>query len=74
MKIRSELTQFKSLLRDKIGQKGQTLVEFVLLLAVISTLSYGFVAVMNRNIGAYWEHAVNLIIHDEPGGKTAKIN
>lgn len=46
------------------GQRGQTLVEFVLLLAVISTLSYGFVSIMNRNIGAYWEHCVNLVIND----------
>jgi len=47
-----------------LGQRGQTLVEFVLLLAVISTLSYAFVSIMNRNIGAYWEHCVNLVIND----------
>jgi Flp pilus assembly pilin Flp len=69
MKVRQRLPQFRQFLQ----QKGQTLVEFVLLLAVISLISYGFVSIMNRNIGGYWEHCVNLIIHDKPGEKTAKI-
>ncbi|MBA2404289.1 MAG: hypothetical protein H0V66_05920 [Bdellovibrionales bacterium] len=47
-----------------INQKGQTLVEFVLLLAVVSSLSYGFVAFINKNLGSYWEHAVNIVIND----------
>lgn len=55
------------------NQRGQSLVEFVLLLAVISTISYGFVAVMNRNIGNYWQHSVNLIINDRPGVTTATL-
>jgi hypothetical protein len=50
--------------RRWLNQKGQTLVEFVLLLAVVSSLSYGFVSIMNKNIGAYWEHCVNLVIND----------
>lgn len=48
----------------RLHQRGQSLVEFVLLLAVISMISYAFVSVMNRNIGAYWEHCVNLIVND----------
>jgi hypothetical protein len=70
MKVWHRLPHFRKVL----NQKGQTLVEFVLLLAVISMLSYGFVSIMNRNIGAYWEHCVNLILHDEAGPKTAKID
>jgi hypothetical protein len=56
-----------------MNQRGQSLVEFVLLLAVISMLSYGFVSVMNRNIGTYWQYAVNLIINDRPGVQTATL-
>ena len=58
----------------RFNQRGQSLVEFVLLLAVISMLSYGFVAVMNRNIGNYWQYAVNLIINDRPGVQTATLD
>jgi hypothetical protein len=57
----------------RLNQRGQSLVEFVLLLAVISMLSYGFVSVMNRNIGNYWQYAVNLIINDRPGVQTATL-
>ncbi len=62
MKLRKRLP----ILNISKTQKGQTLVEFVLLLAVISLISYGFVSIMNRNIGAYWEHSVNLIVNDGP--------
>lgn len=62
MKLRKRLPILKLIK----SQKGQTLVEFVLLLAVISLISYGFVSIMNRNIGAYWEHSVNLIVNDGP--------
>jgi hypothetical protein len=65
-KIREHLKRF--------NQRGQSLVEFVLLLAVISMLSYGFVSVMNRNIGNYWQYAVNLIINDRPGVQTATLD
>jgi hypothetical protein len=49
-------------------------VEFVLLLAAISGISYGFVSIMNRNIARYWEHSVNLIINDRPGTRSVEIN
>lgn len=73
MKFRIRLPAFVKKIKK---QRGQTLVEFVLLLAVISTISYGFVSIMNRNIGGYWEHCVNLVIHDKPlppGSRKAKI-
>jgi hypothetical protein len=49
---------------------GQTVVEFVLLLVVITTISYTFVFFMNRNLARYWEYSVNLIIDDRPGTRT----
>lgn len=54
-----------------LGQRGQSIVEFVLLLAVITGLSYSFVAVMNGNLANYWEYSANLIINDKPGGPKA---
>jgi hypothetical protein len=57
----------------KFNERGQSIVEFVLLLAAISFLSYFFIAVMNRNIGRYWEYSVNLIVNDKPGKKTLSL-
>ncbi len=55
----------------KLGEKGQTIVEFVLLLSVVTGLSWGFVAIMNKNLGRYWEYSANLIVNDKPGGPKA---
>ncbi len=57
----------------KLGQKGQSVVEFALLLAVMALITYAFVHFMNRNLSRYWEHAVNLIINDRPGVKTLNL-
>lgn len=54
-----------------LSERGQSIVEFVLLLAVITGLSYGFVAVMNKNIARYWEYSANLVVNDRPGGPKA---
>ena len=59
--------------KKKPNQKGQSLIEFVLLLTVISGISFMFVSLMNKNITRYWEYAVNLVIDDRPGTKTAKL-
>ena len=64
MKFRQRLTILKADLQLLLRQKGQSLVEFVLLLAVISGLSYGFVAIMSKNLGMYWEHCVNIVVSD----------
>jgi hypothetical protein len=60
-------------LLKRVGQKGQSLIEFVLLLTVISGISFMFVSLMNKNITRYWEYAVNLVIDDKPGTKTATL-
>ncbi len=60
-------------LLKQVGQKGQSLIEFVLLLTVISGISFMFVSLMNKNITRYWEYAVNLVIDDKPGTKTATL-
>lgn len=55
----------------RLGNRGQSIVEFVLLLAVVSGISWGFVAFMNRNLARYWEYSANLIINDRPNGAKA---
>lgn len=56
----------------KLNQRGQTIVEFVLLLLVLTTVSYGFVAFMNARLAFFWEFAVNLVVYDKPS-KQIKI-
>jgi hypothetical protein len=58
----------------KIQQRGQAIVEFVLLLVVISGISYGFVTFMTRNIGRYWTYYANLVVDDKPGTKSLRKN
>ena len=64
MKLRNRLPLFRIKCSKWINQKGQTLVEFVLLLAVVSSISYAFVSTMNTFVGKYWTHCVNLVIND----------
>ncbi len=69
MKFRVKFVQ----LLGKKKQKGQAIIEFVLLLAVLTLITYGFVYFMNRNLAKYWEYSANLIINDKPGEKTVKL-
>ncbi len=57
----------------RVRQKGQALVEFILLLVVLSGISFAFVGFMNRSLSRYWEYSVNLIIDDKPGTKTVEF-
>jgi len=63
---------FRSLLKNK-KHKGQAIIEFVLLLAVMTLITYGFVYFMNRNLARYWEYSANLVINDKPGEKTVTL-
>jgi hypothetical protein len=56
----------------KNKQSGQTLVEFALLLLVIATISFGFIAITNRNLAKYWVAYARLIV-DDPA-ENANIN
>lgn len=76
MKSRNAFTLqklLKKLFGKNLSERGQSIVEFVLLLAAITFLSYFFIAVMNRNIGRYWEYSVNLIVNDKPGKKSLTL-
>lgn len=49
---------------DQRHQSGQTLIEFVLLLAVISGLSFIFLKLVNNNISLYWVFFVKKVVDD----------
>jgi hypothetical protein len=56
------------------NQRGQGIVEYVLLLTVMFSITLLFVGFMNKNLSRYWEHAVNLVINDQPGIKTLTLD
>jgi hypothetical protein len=56
-----------------LNQRGQSVVEFVLLLFAITFLSWGFIRFMNASVAKYWEYSANLIVNDKPGGPK-KVN
>jgi Flp pilus assembly pilin Flp len=47
-----------------LNQEGQTLVEFVLLLVVIMTISFTYMSTVNRGIADYWVAMGNTLLID----------
>lgn len=52
--------------RSKIikNQKGQSLVEFVLLLSIIMLLSLGFLKTVNTGVSTYWLGMGQMLVED----------
>jgi hypothetical protein len=48
------------------NEKGQTILEFALLLLVIVTVSFSFVALINLRLASVWEYVVNIVVYDKP--------
>lgn len=46
------------------NSKGQTLLEFMLLMSLIAIISFAFMKVINTNLGERWTKFVNIIIDD----------
>ena len=46
-------------------QSGQTLVEFILLMAAIVIISFSFISIINSNISERWVKIANLILDDK---------
>ena len=46
------------------NQDGQTLIEFVLLVMMVSLISISFIKLVNFNIGKYWLALVKLVVED----------
>lgn len=47
------------------NQKGQTLVEFILLLASIVAIAFTFMRLMNANLGDQWTEMSQTILEDD---------
>lgn len=76
MKTWKLLPNFEKLriFRQKLlNNRGQTIVEFVLLLSVILSVSFGIVWVFNKNLARYWEYSANLVVTDKPGEKIIRL-
>lgn len=56
----------------KKNQSGQTLIEFVLLLAMIAFISFGFMRTVNSTIGDRWLDLANRILEDDT--QTLQLN
>jgi len=50
--------------KTKLNQRGQTLVEFILLMAVIMTISLMFMKIVNSNLAIYWKFIVTKVVGD----------
>ena len=48
----------------KKNESGQTLVEFVLLLASISIISFSFIKLINSGVGERWQRIFTIILDD----------
>ena len=70
----SKLIRRKYLPPLRSCEKGQSFVEFILLMLMVIMLSYGFMRVVNTNLGKTWVKMVNMIIKDtDPEAETVKL-
>ena len=58
-------------LRQQNNQKGQVFLEFILLLVIFVTISFGFVRGFQRLVGSRWEIMLQIVAI--PEGKTVKL-
>lgn len=47
------------------AEKGQSFVEFILLMLVIIGISYGYVSLVHSNLATTWEKMVNVVINSD---------
>lgn len=61
---------------NMLNEQGQTLVEFVLLLLIIMSISYGYMAIINRGIADYWLGMGNTLLIDvkSPSKQPLELN
>ncbi len=56
------------------NQRGQSLVEYALLLLVITTISFAFMSFTNQSLGKYWMYFTRLIVDDPTQNATLTID
>lgn len=60
-RIKIKLNKAKAVL----SERGQSLIEFILLLLVVSTISFTFVKLVNSQIASIWVDLAKTIVDDE---------
>lgn len=60
-RFKEKLNKVKAVL----DERGQSLIEFVLLLLVVATISFMFVKLVNNQIAGIWVDIVKIIVDDE---------
>jgi hypothetical protein len=56
-----------------LDDSGQTLVEFVLLLLIVMSISFVYMSVVNRGIADYWQAMGNILLKDVPQKQSLKL-
>ncbi len=56
-----------------LDESGQTLVEFVLLLLIVMSISFVYMSVVNRGIADYWQAMGNILLKDVPQKQSLKL-
>ncbi|MCT4642431.1 MAG: hypothetical protein N4A33_09055 [Bacteriovoracaceae bacterium] len=56
-----------------VDEKGQSLVEFVLLLAIIVGISFGYMSGINNGLEKRWQVLGNILIQDTDNGSTLEV-
>ena len=73
MKSDSNITNFNENENILNNEKGQTFLEFVLLLMMIMLMSFGYMKIINTGIGKYWTSMANTLLIDVPDAKKLKL-
>lgn len=65
-KLKVALLRLRAILNDKviIGERGQSLVEFVLLLTIVMILSLTFLKLVNGKVADYWLAMGKMLVED----------
>jgi hypothetical protein len=50
----------------KTKQRGQSFIEFILLLCVVMMLAYGFLFWVNRGVGERWKQIIGVVSSPDP--------
>lgn len=58
----------------KTCEKGQSFVEFILLMLMIIMISFNFMKIVNTNLGKTWTAMVNVVVKDtNPDAASVKL-
>lgn len=72
-KIENHFISLKKNTNHLNNQNGQTLVEFIMLLASIVLVSMIFMKIVNGNIAKYWSSMANTLLIDVEGNQKLEL-